>query len=66
MTAPAHLTTAGLAARWRTTANAIRIMQCRGKAPESIKPGRVRLYPLAAIEAHERRMTAAQAASHAA
>jgi len=61
-----HLTTAGLAERWHVTANAIRIKQSRGQAPESIKPGRERLYPVAAVEAYERQIAAAQAAPHAA
>lgn len=67
MTAPAHLTTAQLAERWHVTANAVRVAQSRGKAPRSIKRGNQRLYPLAEVEAWERRrMTAAQAAPHAA
>jgi hypothetical protein len=55
---PVHLTTAGLAERWHTTPNAIRILRCRGKAPESIKPGRERLYPLDKVEEFERAGTA--------
>lgn len=58
-TAPVrHLTTAELADRLRTSANAVRIMRSRGKAPKSIKPGRERLYPLDEVEKWERARTA--------
>ncbi len=51
---PAHLTTAELAARWRTSANAILIRRSRGKAPKPIRGGRGLLWPLAEVEKWER------------
>ena len=56
---PAHLTTAELAERLRTSANAIRIMRSRGQAPRCIRRGNKLLWPVAEVEAWERaRLTA--------
>lgn len=51
---PVNLTTAELAVRLRTSPNAIRIMRCRGNAPEAIKRGNRLLWPVARVEAWER------------
>lgn len=53
-----HLTTSELADRWHTSPNAIRVRRSRGNAPRSIKPGKERLYPIAEVEAFERRQLA--------
>jgi hypothetical protein len=70
MTTPGpYLTTAQLAGRWHTTANAIRLRKSRGKLADirTIPGGHERLWLAADVEKHERRrMKAAQAARTAA
>ncbi|WP_420903304.1 helix-turn-helix domain-containing protein [Streptomyces boncukensis] len=53
-----HLTVAELAARWRTTEQAIYHRRHRRQLPPAISGGRKLLFPLAAIEAFERDLAA--------
>lgn len=59
-----HLTVPELAARWRTTTNAIYIARHRGKAPKGFKSGAGVLFPLAAVLAFENERMAGDRPSH--
>ncbi|MGW7296340.1 DNA-binding protein, partial [Streptomyces xiamenensis] len=56
-----HLTVEELAERWRTTPKAIYGLRHRRRTPPAIKRGRILLFPLAAVEAHEAADLAADA-----
>ncbi|WP_062215666.1 helix-turn-helix domain-containing protein [Streptomyces sp. NBRC 109706] len=51
-----HLTVSQLAARWHTDPKGIYNLRQRGKTPPAMRRGRILLFPLAEVEAHERRL----------
>lgn len=54
-----YLTVKELALRWRTTPNAIRILRHRRRAPEGFLRGGKVFFELAAVEAYENELKAA-------
>ncbi|MFB7900305.1 DNA-binding protein [Streptomyces xiamenensis] len=48
-----HLTVGQLAERWQTTPRAIYCLRQRGRTPDAIKAGRILLFPIDRVEAHE-------------
>lgn len=58
-TASPHLTVSQLAERWHTDPKGIYNLRQRGKTPPAMRRGRILLFPLAAVEAHEQALLAA-------